>query len=471
MFGMQIESIEENKDWVKVITTGAIYTIKKSNPAEILCYQRLGKERLVATLMLGISLKGLEVDYQDKESCFLYQPVGSSGVNLRINADSLLSIRTAFATTKATYKGNWAPEYSAVEKGNFMLIDEFGGIAGYLLPSNKEGGYNVQQASMSFEKDGWRISLPLNSRQTFLTSVFPPRAFDWEKSFKERVVHHYASEPTTIPWQPYPRDEEIKEYSQYGSILQLHWWNQGFMTRKGEGVKSKDDTYKRDAWWACFHYVPIDEKELIRVVKTSHKLGMKIVPYKSPIFCLCEVDEFIEEVKVLIEKYDFDGIYFDGVSNDIWRAYKIMKGTRKVLKDKILYAHVPSPIIGEYYDYQNARYVYCPFIDTYADYTLRAEHVFKFDWKYLRYTISGYNISNSIGYVCNYDFEPEFTRKLIKPVLKANARLAHWGGEEAFVKEKLESAGRKFYPGKETLKILKEKYFPALDQLQKKILE
>ena len=77
MFGMKVEKLNEDKSQVKVITTGAIYIIKKSNPAEILCYQRLGKERLVATLILQCSLQGLKIDYKDEESCILYQPIAA----------------------------------------------------------------------------------------------------------------------------------------------------------------------------------------------------------------------------------------------------------------------------------------------------------------------------------------------------------------------------------------------------------
>ena len=48
--------------------------------------------------------------------------------------------------------------------------------------------------------------------------------------------------------------------------------------------------------------------------------------------------------------------------------------------------------------------IYCPFIDTYADYILRGEGGvwgLKLD-DFLRWTLSGYNISNAVGYWCYY---------------------------------------------------------------------
>jgi len=69
--------------------------------------------------------------------------------------------------------------------------------------------------------------------------------------------------------------------------------------------------------------------------------------------------------------------------------------------------------------------MYCPAVDTYADCILRGEHLYPFDFNYLRYVISGYNISNSIGYVC-LEGPIDFRRKLIDACLLVNARLPYW---------------------------------------------
>lgn len=461
MFGMMIEDVSEGRDEVKVTTTGATYVFNKSSQGEVFCYQRIGSERLVATLVLHTPLQDLAVDWSNKEFCFLHQPVPDLGVGMRINSDSVLSIRSG-REIKATYHGDWVPEYSAVERGNFMLMDERGGIGAYPLGL---GGYEVPKTSLKFSKDGWQISIFLRSSQRFLTSVFPPRPFEWTKSFKDRIVHHFFSHPPTKPWNPYPRNDEIEEYSKHGNILVLHWWQHGLRTRKGRGLQSRDDFIQNSAW-TSFRLKTIDDKEMRRTVDKAHELGLRVIAYMTPFYFPGEPDEFLREMDSVLKQYWLDGAYFDGVSVDVLQGYCLMRAVRRLLGDKILYAHVPSPIIGECYG--DGYYVYCPFIDTYADYILRAEHIFAFDWKHLRYTISGYNISNSIGFVCNYDYEPKFTRQLMKHVLKANARLPYWVGFDAYVKERQKVIGRKYYPLEESRKIMREEYFPALDAMQKK---
>ncbi len=456
---MKLENVTEGKDEVRVTTTGATYIINKSSQGEISCYQRIGAERLVATLTLHESLKDLAVDWSDGESCLMQQPVresGGVGIGVRINSDSTLSIRSDLRF-KATYHGEWVPEYCAVERGAFMLIDEKGGVGAYPL---KWGGYgyDIPRTSVKFSKDGWQISFFLQAEQRFLTSVFPPRPFEWEKSFKDRIVHHF-----NYPVTPYPQDDEIEEYSRYGNILVLHWWQHGLRTRKGKSQQSIDD-HIQDSPWTSFHLVPKDEKELKRTVEKAHEVGMKVIPYMSPLYFPGETDEFLREMDSIVKGYQLDGVYFDGVSSDVLQGYTIMRAVRRLLGDKVLFVHVPSYVIGEY----EGDYVYCPFIDTYADYILKAEHTFTFDWRHLRYTISGYNISNSIGFVCNYDYEPEFTRQLVKQVLKANARLSYWVGFDAYVEERQKVIGRKHYPLEDSRKIMREEYFPLLDAQQKK---
>jgi len=471
MFGMKIEDVKESRDTVQIITTGAIYIIKKSSLGEILCHQRLGTERRVAKLILRTSLETLGVNYTDKESCFLHQTLPDLGIQIRINADSLLSIRTG-RKLKVTYKANWLPEYSAFEKGNFICIDSNGGIAAYPIVSHWMEAAQIPEVSKTFSKDGWQISIFLQENQTLLTSVFPPRPFDWEKSIKDRIVHYFYSALDTGEWNPYPSDKEIEKYSKQGNILVLHYWLQGFKTRTGQKIRSREEMIKEDAAWVSFLLKATDEKELRRVLKRAHVLGMRVIPYMSPLTFPGEPQEFLKQMTSVLKEYEFDGVYFDGVASHILEAYAIMRGARKVLREKTLYVHVPSPIIGKCY--KDGYYVYCPFIDTYADYILRAEHIAAtgektdFNRKYLRYTISGYNISNTVGYICNYDYPPSITQKLIPEALQVHIRIPYWVGWDTYVRERKKAMGEKYYSLEESREIMREKYFPKLDALVKK---
>ncbi|RJS84335.1 hypothetical protein CW702_02585, partial [Candidatus Bathyarchaeota archaeon] len=258
MFGMKIEKVEEGRDEIRVITTGAVYIINKtSDKGEIICEQRIGKKREVATLQIHRSLNALTVEESNDEVCIIHQSTPPTecwkGLRIRVHADSMMAIH-GDRPIKATFKGNMIPDYGVIERGNFILIDGFGGIGCYPL------GWSTPRTSVRFSGDDWQISILLERRQKFLTSVFPPRPFDWERSFKDRIVHHFSIE------KPYPTDKEIEEWSQYGNILVLHatiW--KGKYTRAGKSLRGTFDTYM-DACWTSYRYTPLNSRELSRVV-------------------------------------------------------------------------------------------------------------------------------------------------------------------------------------------------------------
>ena len=199
------------------------------------------------------------------------------------------------------------------------------------------------------------------------------------------------------------------------------------------------------------------------MVDTAHGLGMRVIPYFSPLFFPGTESEFLAELELFLAEWEFDGVYYDGVSEDIIEAYEIMKGTRKLIgPDGILYVHIPSPIIGS--SYGEGRYIYCPFIDTYADFILRGEHIDDFDDTTLRYTISGYNISNAIGLACNCDYNLEFNRKLINKVLDYKVGVPYWTAIDHYLADRGEATGKEYPKEAEAHKIMKEDYLPALDR-------
>lgn len=459
MLGMKLEDVSESRDEVKVTTTGAIFVLSKSSQGEVYCYQRIGAERLATTLTLHASLRDMTIDWVDDESCILQRPIPDMGIGIRINADSTLFIRSEGVVTKVRFDGEWVPKYAALDRGNFLFMDEQGGVGAYPL---KHGSQGTSRTKVRRSANGWSVHLSLKG-QRLVTSVFPPRPFDWKKSLDDRIVHHFFSHPPTKPWTAYPRDDEIEEYSKRGNILVLHWWQKGLRTRIAKGVQTREEL-RQDSPWTTFNPLPLDDSDMKRTVNRAHELRMKVIAYLSSLYFPGEPDEFANEAGSVIETHQLDGIYIDGVPNDVLQAYRVMRAVRKLLGNKILYVHVPSPIMGRY----DRDYVYCPFIETYADFILKAEHIFRFDYRHLRYTISGHNISNPIGFVCNYDYEPKFTRKLIALVPKANIRLPYWVGFDEYVQERQKAIGRKYYPLEESRGIMRREYFPLLEALSEK---
>jgi len=458
---MSVKEVSEGRDEVSVATTGALYVINKSSSdGEILCYQNLEKKRLIASLRIHIPLERLTLEWKGEETCLLHQE-GYLGpdATIRVNCDSVLSV-SSDRGVRATYTGQIIPKYMALYLGNFISTDQEGGIGAYPLGMT---GVGIPQVDVNFSEKDWQVTLSIAPHQRFLTSIFPPRPFNWEKSFMDRIVHHYSYE------KPYPTDKELEEWGKYGNIMVLHEtvWH-GKQTRTGKVLKSIRDAYA-DASWNSFKFVPRNEAELRRVVESSHRFGMRLIVYMSPYYFIGELEEYLKEMSWTVKKYQLDGVYFDGISPDVWQGYQTMRKFREIMEDKTLYVHEPTAIGSRY-----ANPVPCPFIDTYADYTLKAEHVKTFDMKYLRYFVSSFNISNSIGYLCNFDYP--LTEKLIDQVLEANARLPYWCGwwmatlmslygwqREDLTKETLEEMRNE----EKQQKTMREVYFPKLQALKK----
>jgi hypothetical protein len=102
----------------------------------------------------------------------------------------------------------------------------------------------------------------------------------------------------------------------------------------------------------------------------------------------------------ILKEYEVDGLYFDGWCGhreDFRPGYHLMRRARAILGDRLLYLHSSSEPFG------NCR-VYLPFVYTYADFVLSGE-AGRFGLgleEFLRYMVSGHQISNSVGMWCYY---------------------------------------------------------------------
>ncbi|MDO9528962.1 MAG: hypothetical protein Q7J27_07380 [Syntrophales bacterium] len=441
---MKIESVKEEKGKVTVITTGAKYVIHKfGENGRIFCYQLINKERLIAVVDFNYSFSTLSLERKDETTCVFQQQLragmrDASYLRLQINSDSLLDIY-CLGELKLSFSGHFLPDYSAMKDGNILLIDKMGGIGVYPY----QGLRNMEKV-VDFSYKEWKIYYTLNSYCRFFLSIFPPRRFNYKQSFEDRIAHHGSIAPEAL--QPFPSNREIEDAAKYTNIMVLHasiW--QGNFTRSNRPVKTPEDCYA-NASCSCFDYLPVNEQELVRVIRKAHSLGMRIIPYMSPFYSTARGKDFLDRVNDVLNKYNFDGVYYDGSSADMLCAYQLIRDTRALLKDKILYFHCTS-------DPLMSTNIFCPFINTYADYVLRAEHITDFNDTYLRYVISGFNISNTINYVCYFDYPSSFIRKLVDKVLAVNARF-YLGMPET---------------GKERL--LKKVYFPKLNGLKRKRLK
>ena len=379
-FDMRMESATEQRGVITVITTGAKFQIDRHGA--IRCWQRIPRERLVLEVSFAPAPGPFRIEKKDGFSCTVSCPAGA----LTFQGDSLVILKLK-ENVKTRFRGSFPPAYHFEKGGKWILMDEEGGFGVYPVAEKTT-------LAPAFSKLPWDIAYEFTGGDEAWWSVFPPRPYNWNRAF-EAIEHDGANEGAGA----YPSNDQIAAAAKYCKVLTLH---AGIWKDVPEDVKAKMTpivhTQKYAGHpqpWLSSKHVPFDMKEFIRVRDEAHKRGLKVVVYMSPYYSTAP-DIFAEMQRVLNE-YQVDGLYFDGISRDFRKSYAVIRRAREILGDRILYVHCSSDPL------MDGR-IYCPFIDTYADYILRGEPGvwgLKLD-DFLRWTISGYNISNAVGYWCYY---------------------------------------------------------------------
>jgi len=421
VLGMELERADATADSVTVHTTGAEFVLDKAGGA-IQCFQRIPLRRKVA-VVTGLSLQGLRITANSKEQCRLSADAIAGPILIAL--DSLLTIPAGPGATVAI-EGTYAPSWIGMEKPHFLLPDENGGVGTYLL------GDGVCEVSGDW-KAGWTVRYKASGRGRVLVSVFPPRPYDWKRS-GETMLHSFSCT------HPYPSDRELEEWATVGKSLILHSWIwEGAGGNRQYGVEM-------DKSWLNSQFVPKSEEELRRVARTAHRLKMKVLPYMSPYYQSGgrKPADFARVVGEVLKKYDLDGVYFDGVHRDIESAYEVTRQVRKMIGDDgVLCIHSTTLPLNR---------IYCPFLDCYADYILRGEHV-GISKDYARWKVSCFNLSNAVGTFC-YD-----TYRVDKPMIdllfSVHARLPLWVQDGTW-------RGLKYHLTEDEMKLMRNEYLPRL---------
>jgi hypothetical protein len=381
-FDMRIESATENRGVITIRTTGANFQI--DSHGSIRCWQRIPRERLVLEVSFAPAAGPFHIEKQDGFSCTVSCHAGT----LTFQGDSLVIIRTK-ENIKTGFTGHFHPAYHFEKDGKWMLMDEEGGFGVYPVESKTASAPVLSRLP-------WGIAYEFTGGDETWLSVFPPRPFNWNRAF-EPIEHDGSNEGAGA----YPTNDQIADAAKYCKVLTLH---AGIWQDVPEDVKVRMTPIlhlpKKYAGhpqpWLSAKHVPSNMAEFIRVRDEAHRRGMKVVVYLSPYYSTAP-DIFAEMQRVL-SGYQVDGLYFDGISEDFRKSYAVIHRAREILgNDRILYVHCS-------FDPLKDGRIYCPFIDTYADYIIRGEAGvwgLKLD-DFLRWTISGYNISNTVGYWCYY---------------------------------------------------------------------
>ncbi len=433
IMGMRIEMVTEENHAVTVLTTGAKFLIEPDG--RVTFWQRIPRERKVLETRLPETTSPFRVE---REGDFAVN-ISYESASLTIHADSvaILKLNEDF---RAIFQGMITPSYNAENKGRRLLIDAEGGF----------GIYPVSTSTPNSIDSSWRITYSFSSGEEVWLSIFPPRPYNRQRSF-ESIAHEGGGDDE---YPEYPSNEVIRSDGKYNKVFALH----GFVgpptqinvrsaptkTAKllgtqpvgagGTLIDGPFEQYSDPVWWKVQYddgligwtidefftplnrpfrigdriqtrafasyratrHVPSDMDEFRRVRDEVHKNGMKFVVYVSPYYS--EAPDIFAELQRILDEYQVDGFYFDGIADDFRESYRIIRRAREIVgKDRILYVH------DSLWNSYNVL-VYFPFIDTYADYILRGEggRLGLGLQDFLRWTISGYNISNAVGYWVYY---------------------------------------------------------------------
>lgn len=407
-YGMKVEGATEYKRVVHITTTGADIEIDAA-AGTVSLGQRLGHIRPVAVLRIGRPLDRVAVTHRGEG--FARVTSEQPRLTIRVNGDSLMLLH-AHEPLRVAVESAIVPAWNASWKTNHLVVDEWGGFGLYCSDLTLDDRFDPLEPNVA------DYTLPADA--VLCAGVCPPKAYDWKRSLHEQVNWHWSDKTG------YPNDEDLRAWQPYGNVVLLQsevmlWkdWNLDFVPRLG-----------------------IDE--FARVRKTIHDMGMKFIVYTSPFYFLKGTSQekqavndkpgvcpgaivngenmplFLEAIARVMRDLEPDGLYFDGqyMENPAGLYALARHARRTVGENGILEWHSTTELGGW------GSQMYMPQADAYTDIQLRGEgqDALYGGFDYLRFFVSGYNINNCIGVLCNNSGKP-VTPSLLDTLMQTNTRL------------------------------------------------
>ncbi|MBT3291920.1 MAG: hypothetical protein HN380_31545, partial [Victivallales bacterium] len=206
----------------RVVTTGAEITIKATT-GEILLAQRIGSQRPLVRLRLGKPLLGGQLTHSGKG--FARFTFSSPKLTIRVNGDSLFMLHAQEALSVPAER-LILPAWHASYRSNHLIADELGAFGLYCSKPGIADQFDPYSTTVA--------TYPLPADEVLWVGVCPPKPYDWERSFAEKVVWHWTR------GDAYPSDDALADWAKHGNVVLLQsevklWkdWNLGFEPRKG----------------------------------------------------------------------------------------------------------------------------------------------------------------------------------------------------------------------------------------------
>ena len=381
IMGMGIESVQVRKGGFEILTPGAEVTLEADGMLTV--QQLIGVKRKLFSCLLSSHLAPWRLSRWTPFRCVLT----GNGLTLTIQGDSVL-IFAPQQHMKLTFNGYFKLQYAQEVRGNRLLLDTMGGCGFFNIPRRPTEFKDLKDSS-------WNVGYHLTRWDELWVSVCPPRPRDEEKYYLS--IAHEGGSRGSLKYL-YPSNELIRSAAKHCQIFTVH---SGWEIDAPEWSENPPGgSYPHPRPWETDRHIPANPNEFFRVRDEAHRLGMKFIPYLSPLYSNAP-DVFAEMERVLRE-YEVDGLYLDGwicgpERDDFRPGYYLMRRARAILGDRLLYLHSSMEPYG------TCR-VYLPFVYAYADFVLSGENS-RFGLgteEFLQYTVRQHQISNSVGMWCYY---------------------------------------------------------------------
>ena len=383
LMGMGIEDAVCDGDCTHVVTPGMDVALDGDGVLRV--RQRIGMEREVLSLALDAHFAPWRIAEKTPFRCVL----AGNGLTITVQGDSVL-VFAPQQHMKLAFQGHFAPKYNEEARGNRLLLDEDGGCGFFGIP--------MRPTELNDDAGApWTLGCHLARWDELWVSVCPPRAEDegrLSQSISHDIMYDLYKDADLV--ERYPFTKTIEDTARHCQILCVHeevWRDAPDWVGDPPG-----GAYEHPKPWETDRHVPFDAAEFARMLEDAHRHGMELVPYCSPYYC--SAPDLFGEMQRVVDEYQVDGLYFDGWCghrDDFRPAYHMIRRARELLGDRILYLHSSNE------PFQSVR-VYPPFVFSYADFCLRGEADrggLDLDF-FLRYAVSGHQISNTVGMWCHY---------------------------------------------------------------------
>jgi len=408
-YGMSVESAVESPGAIDIMTTGAVFHFNTAR-GTVTVSQRIGHSRPLAVLRLDEPLEGARI--AQKTDGLVMIEIAKPNVTIRVNCDSLLMLHVHEAVN-ANVGCKIIPAWHDYDKTYHLIADEWGAFGLYCSNNELNDNFDLFKETIA--------TYQLPSDAVLWLGACPPKPYNWEKSLKDNVVWHWSDKNS------YPPNESFRRWKDYGNIMLL----------QGEMMLWKD--------WQLAFEPRLGMAEFERVRNAAHKNGMRLMVYTSPAYFLkgspnellainewggkiysdcsgMNMELFMDAVTGVMKDLKPDGLYYDmAYVNSPAASYALMRRSRELLGDDGILEWHSTDALGV----TRHSACYLPHADVYADYILRGEarqDVYS-NRDYLRFFVSGYNINNCIGVLCNNGKPEETTVKVVDGLLAVNCRL------------------------------------------------